>query len=647
MRPPHRVMFIIEVMVAATLLFTFIRLLLLARNHEMLATGIDNSIGWVARAFATGLRFDIALIFDILLPVVILLLIAEFWQRAARWLTYISVWWLTISLSLVLIAMIGNIPYFEHFQAHINIMGVHYATTDISQLIHMIISDSTYVVFGVLSLIVAFGATLLVILRARRHRVAIRSLHRHKAVAYLLLFCIIFPIADRGFEFRHKTLKARDAVISNNVFINKLGINAVHPFIESLRADDNTDRLMNSEAAAMLVRRELNRGEDFTEHVKAKESPWRNVIFIFAESISASRLTREGADVQLLPNFERLITEGRYYENCYSAGTHTAYGIYALVTSLQPFADRHPLEKNLDRPLNTIFEQMHDNEDMTTLFLVTHAPTYDNVQGFTTLQGFERLYSRDDYDYPTDKVWGVDDHILFDRTLQHIDSEWQANRDFVVACLTCSNHNPFEIPTVEGFTPQSSDLECRAVEYADWALNRFMEMASEREWFDETLFVIFGDHGRAITTDFAVPESLNHVPLLFYSPKHIAPEVCSDLVAQMDIAPTAISMLGREFNNHTMGIDLTRQSRSMIPYTADGYIAARDREWLYIYDLATEQPLLYDLTAEGDARLENRAAEFPERVYSMHSYAAATAQASSDMHNAVGAWSNWMIESVE
>jgi arylsulfatase A-like enzyme len=174
-----------------------------------------------------------------------------------------------------------------------------------------------------------------------------------------------------------------------------------------------------------------------------------------------------------------------------------------------------------------------------------------------------------------------------------------------------------------------------------------MEMASEREWFDETLFVIFGDHGRAITTDFAVPESLNHVPLLFYSPKHIAPEVRSDLVAQMDIAPTAISMLGREFNNHTMGIDLTRQSRSMIPYTADGYIAARDREWLYIYDLATEQPLLYDLTAEGDARLENRAAEFPERVYSMHSYVAATAQASSDMHNAVGAWSNWMIESVE
>jgi arylsulfatase A-like enzyme len=169
-------------------------------------------------------------------------------------------------------------------------------------------------------------------------------------------------------------------------------------------------------------------------------------------------------------------------------------------------------------------------------------------------------------------------------------------------------------------------------------MNRFLEMAREREWFDDTLFIITGDHGRAITSDFEIPESLNHVPLLFYSPKHIAPEVRSDLVAQMDIAPTVFSMLGMEYDNHTMGIDLNSDSRRMIPFGHDGHIAARDHNWLYIYDVHSDIHYLYNLAAEGDERLRNVAEEHPERVEDMHTYAAAMTQAGWDIHNAHTVW---------
>lgn len=637
MRPPRHAMFVAEVMVAATTLFTLIRILLLVRNYEMIGTGADSSLVWVLRALGTGIRFDLALIFDIMLPVVAALIIAQCWHRASRWMVYIALWWLSLSLSLTLMAMIGDIPYFEHFQAHINALGMHYATADVQQLLHMIIDDGIYLIFALLSLVVAFGATLFILYRAQHHKLGVPSPHRRATLLWLLIFALLFPLADRGFHFRHQTLKARDALISDNTFINKLSINAVPTFIESLQESSGDSRVMDTEAAALLVRHELHRGEEFTEHIAAKPSPWRNVIFIIEESLSSSRLIREGAEVALMPHLEKLITEGRYYENCYSAGAHTAYGIYALVTSLMPYVDRHPLEENIERPIGTIFDQLYSRGELSTLFFVTHGPNYDNVRGFSLTQGFGHLYSRHTYNYPTDNVWGVDDHVMFDRALEHIDGEWMAGRNVAALCLTCSNHHPFEIPLDAGFTPTSEDSEERAVEYADWALHRFMTMAAEREWFSSTLFVITGDHGRVLTTDYAIPESLNHVPLLFYSPGNITPEVRSDLVAQMDITPTAMSMLGKEFDNDTMGIDLNTSTREIIPYTSDGYIAARNHEWLYIYDMTTEQPMLYDLTSE--TKEADLAAEYPERVYDMHNYVSAMMQASWDKHNAIGAWS--------
>jgi hypothetical protein len=101
----------------------------------------------------------------------------------------------------------------------------------------------------------------------------------------------------------------------------------------------------------------------------------------------------------------------------------------------------------------------------------------------------------------------------------------------------------------------------------------------------------------------------------------------------MDITPTAMSMLGVEYDNHTMGIDLTQHSRRMIPYGADGHIAARDEHWIYNYDVYNDIDFLYDLDAEGDARYINMASTYPDVVSAMYEYVASMVQAGWDMHN--------------
>jgi phosphoglycerol transferase MdoB-like AlkP superfamily enzyme len=270
---------------------------------------------------------------------------------------------------------------------------------------------------------------------------------------------------------------------------------------------------------------------------------------------------------------------------------------------------------------------------MKTLFFVTHNRDFDNVNGFVTMQGFERLFAEEDYDIKTDKTWGIDDHLLFDRALKEIDAEISNGNNVAAIVLTCSNHRPFNHPDVEGMVYTATDDEEMAIEYADWSMNRFIDMAREKEWFDDTLFVITADHGRSMQEDFVMTESVFHIPLLFYSPKHIAPEIRSDLVAQVDITPTMASMLGVSYDNHTMGIDLNSQSRDYAVITTPTHIGCRSKEWLYAYDINTKVEYLYDLTAEGDACLKNVASEHADIVATMHLHATATIQAGWDMHN--------------
>ena len=71
----------------------------------------------------------------------------------------------------------------------------------------------------------------------------------------------------------------------------------------------------------------------------------------------------------------------------------------------------------------------------------------------------------------------------------------------------------------------------------------------------------------------------------------------------------------------------------MIPYGADGHIAARDHRWIYNYDVYNDIDYLYDLDAKGNARLHNVASSHPEVVHAMYEYVASMAQAGWDMHN--------------
>ena len=131
-----------------------------------------------------------------------------------------------------------------------------------------------------------------------------------------------------------------------------------------------------------------------------------------------------------------------------------------------------------------------------------------------------------------------------------------------------------------------------------------MEAASREPWFDNTLFVFLGDHGKMVgTADCELPQSYNHIPLIIYG-RGITPEERTDFAGQVDVAPTLLGMLGIGYTQNNFGVDLPRERRPAMYYTADNTVAARDSSHLYVFYPTVGQEFCYDTSAGTPVAVE-------------------------------------------
>ena len=115
-----------------------------------------------------------------------------------------------------------------------------------------------------------------------------------------------------------------------------------------------------------------------------------------------------------------------------------------------------------------------------------------------------------------------------------------------------------------------------------------------------------------------MPESYNHVPLMVYG-KNITPAHHTGYGGQVDVAPTLFDLLGISYTQNNFGINLLKEERPCIFYTADNLIAARDSSHLYIHSPETGQAFCY-IQQEGKWHSTQYDASFKtlkEYVFSM------------------------------
>jgi phosphoglycerol transferase MdoB-like AlkP superfamily enzyme len=298
-----------------------------------------------------------------------------------------------------------------------------------------------------------------------------------------------------------------------------------------------------------------------------------NIILVICESFSAYKSSMYGNPLNTTPYFNEMCKQGVFFDRCFTPAFGTARGVWATITGIPDVESPRTASRNpgaVDQ--HTIINNFRGYEHS---YFLGGDPTWANIQGLLSnnINGL-KIYSQDNFKAKKVDVWGISDKNLF---LEANGILKEKKGPFFAIIQTADNHRPFTIPAEDKAefnfmnVPEStlkkagfeSNEELNAFRFTDFCFRKFMEAAKREKYFDNSIFVFVGDHGIRGNAADMFPKSwtaqgltCEHVPLLFYAPKYIAPKRIHEVCSQVDILPSIASLAKMTYRNNTFGRDL-------------------------------------------------------------------------------------------
>lgn len=120
-----------------------------------------------------------------------------------------------------------------------------------------------------------------------------------------------------------------------------------------------------------------------------------------------------------------------------------------------------------------------------------------------------------------------------------------------------------------------------------------MDNAKKQDWYDNTIFVIVGDHGKLFKKpDCEIADQTNHVPLIIFG-KNIPARECTSMTSQMDIPAILLGLMGHEYDYENLGQDVLEKERDYVLYSTMEHIACRSKNRLFGYHVAENRKMYF------------------------------------------------------
>lgn len=404
----------------------------------------------------------------------------------------------------------------------------------------------------------------------------------------LVFFTIIIVFSGLMAKVSWYPLRWSDAFFSTHTFSAQLASNPVIYFSNTLKNVAETydieaakqaypvmvDYLAVQQPGQVSDGNQLNYDRQYNYPASAKSKS--NIIVVVLESFASYKTSLSGNPLKSTPNIEQLANEGYYFKNFFTPSTGTARSVWTFITGLPD------IEKNKTSSRNPLIVDQHTIinafKDHKKLYFLGGSASWANVRGLlsSNIPDLE-LFEEGSYDSPDIDVWGISDLSLFREANAVLKNETQP---FFAIIQTSGNHRPYTIPDDnEGFEIWTEDdltievqnygfaslQELNSFRFMDHSIGHFIKIAKKEPYFDNTLFVFFGDHGIHAPTGDHIPAfeaKLNlqglRVPLVFYGKSIISEaEVFDTIASEVDVLPTIASITETSHLNTTLGRDLT------------------------------------------------------------------------------------------
>lgn len=570
------VSFITGYIILFLMLMAILRGLMLYRNFD-LTTGVP--FADIFRAFLVGIRFDLVIATTTAVPLVFVLLFAKGLNTRK-----VAILWLSIIGSLTAFAGIVDLDFYHQFHVRLNSLAFQYLNEDPATVSSMIWNGFPVIYYLLLwAFICALYISGLRCLNAiTEPEVRNTTPIFIRLIVFILVF-FLFALGARGTLRSGPPLRWGDAFLSQHLFSNHLGLNSSYTFIKAVIAANggNIDKqwltTMPGPMALAISRKLLLDDQDelidpntfpvlriHTPEKKLERTP-KNVVFIIMESFSAEFVGALGHAGDITPEFDKLTKEGLLFDNFFSNGTHTHQGMFATGACFPNLPGHEYLMQQAEgQHAFSGLPAVLKPREFSDAYVYNGEFSWDNQKGFFRNQGMTHFIGRDDYENPkfSDPTWGVSDEDMFNRSVKEL-SSLPKEQPFYAILQTLSNHMPYALPDKLPIEPVLGfgelDEHLTAQRYSDWALGQFFKQAKKTNWYEQTVFVIVGDHGFGINRQLSEIDLLRfHVPMLIIAPgiQQAYGRRHHTVGTQVDIVPTLVSLLGEPFKHQCWGRDL-------------------------------------------------------------------------------------------
>ncbi len=600
-------------------------------------------------AFWLGLKYDLRWIAFILMPIAVFSIFprfSPFYGAGPKkgWTAYLGI----ITL-LVLFFYGADFGQFAYVNARLNADALIFAE-DPQESLQMV--WQSYPVIWIL--IGLFGAVMMMIWMFRRTHVGVedKNLNIHKftyrrrwhLAAILLLGWFMY-----GF-FTARPLDFFRAFNLNDEFKSNLALNPMQNFFTTLRfrsPDYHTRAREYYPVMRDFLKLQEGKKKSFSPYSRYVLPGTQslecqpNIVLVICESFSMYKSSMSGNPLNSTPYFNELCKQGVFFNRCFSPSFGTARGVFATITGipdvqLGKFSTRNEESVNQRTIIN-------DLEGYEKFYFIGGRSQFNNFSGLIRNIHGVKIFEEGSYRSPKINVWGISDKNLF---LESNEVLKKQTKPFFAIIQTADNHRPFNIPLEDsdfvapvihpdtlmhyGFESQK---EFNAFAYTDYCYRKFMEAAKKEPYFENTVFVFVGDHGVEGNSDQLYPPAWKeqrladeHIPLLFYAPGLLSPQLREEVVSQIDVLPTIAGLLPQPYTNTTLGRDLLDENKktnaAFIIYHAPGWIGVVTDDYFYRRNIRISKEELVPvknnlpaLTREQEAALKKKLSELTLAMY--------------------------------
>lgn len=318
-----------------------------------------------------------------------------------------------------------------------------------------------------------------------------------------------------------------------------------------------------------------------------------NIVFIQVEGLGRAFSGPNSYLGSFTPFLDQLRGRSLYFENFLAAQGRTFASLPSILGSL-PFFEKgyNELGARMPKAFTTLGLLKHNGYHSS--FLMSTDVAFDNEGLFIRSQGVDEIISKANFnDFPVahNSYWGYPDLDLMKKAIGYY-AKLPGSQPFVSYIQTISMHTPYKVPEMDRYyglmESQMNKLgfdegqkgehrnykdQYATIMYSDEALKYFFQEFAKLPAYQNTIFVITGDH-RLPEIPMSTKIDRYHVPLIIYSPMLKRSASIRAVSSHLDIAPSLMKFMQANYKVKTpnvvtwvgTGLDTVRQFRNIHRY---------------------------------------------------------------------------------